>query len=218
MALCRPLKFLVTNFDKPCLYEPHVLHRGIVVLEQGCAKPLGSGEGCFFFFKHCTINEIQHPHHRVFLTLPPVSDTKEDGLIAVIFSDSHSCWQSNWIVITMLQVFSASEVNITIVVLPIHFNYVEFFFSSHFVWTKMGKIKGKPLCIRGKTFYIVYCFLYYYYQSQSSCKIATCSRIHNINSCEYTQLCQYHHPHNGLFLLINLPYTMCHLHIHLNIP
>lgn len=159
MALCRPLKFLVTNFDKPCLYEPHVLHRGIVVLEQVCAKPLGSGEGCFFFFKHCTLNEIQHPHHRVFLTLPPVSDTKEDGLIAVIFSDSHSCWQSNWIVITMLQVFSASEVNITIVVLPIHFNYVELFFFQSFCLDKNGENKGEAIMHQGKN--ILYCLLFY---------------------------------------------------------
>ena len=38
-ALCRPVKFLHTNLDKPFLYGPHFVHRCIVMLKQERAFP-----------------------------------------------------------------------------------------------------------------------------------------------------------------------------------
>ena len=37
--LCRPVKFFHTDLDKPFLYEPHFVHRGIVMLKQERAFP-----------------------------------------------------------------------------------------------------------------------------------------------------------------------------------
>jgi hypothetical protein len=38
-ALCRPVKFFHTNLDKPFMYRPCFLHRGIVMLKQVRAFP-----------------------------------------------------------------------------------------------------------------------------------------------------------------------------------
>ena len=39
MALCRPVKFFHTDLDKPFLYGPCFVHRGIVMLNQEGAFP-----------------------------------------------------------------------------------------------------------------------------------------------------------------------------------
>jgi hypothetical protein len=38
-ALCRPVKFFHTDLDKPFLYRPRFVHRGIVILKQEKAFP-----------------------------------------------------------------------------------------------------------------------------------------------------------------------------------
>ena len=38
-VLCRPVKFFHTKLDKPFLYGPHFMHRGIVMLKQVRAFP-----------------------------------------------------------------------------------------------------------------------------------------------------------------------------------
>ena len=38
-ALCRPVKFFHTNLNKPFLYGPRFVHRGIVMLKQERAFP-----------------------------------------------------------------------------------------------------------------------------------------------------------------------------------
>ena len=38
-ALCRPVKFFHTNLNKPFLYGPHFVHRGIVMLKPERAFP-----------------------------------------------------------------------------------------------------------------------------------------------------------------------------------
>ena len=38
-ALCRPVKLLHTDLDKPFLYGPHFVHRGICMLKQERAFP-----------------------------------------------------------------------------------------------------------------------------------------------------------------------------------
>jgi hypothetical protein len=46
-ALCRPVKFFHVDFDKPFLYGPHFLHRGIVMQERAspsCCHKFGSTE------------------------------------------------------------------------------------------------------------------------------------------------------------------------------
>jgi hypothetical protein len=47
--LCRPVKFFHTNLDKPFLYEPRFVHRGIVMLNRkgpspNCCHKVGSTE------------------------------------------------------------------------------------------------------------------------------------------------------------------------------
>ena len=41
-ALCRPVKFFHTDLDKPYLYGPHFVHRGIIMLKQGLTQTVAT--------------------------------------------------------------------------------------------------------------------------------------------------------------------------------